>query len=540
MGIKVALAQTNSWVGAVGLNLQQVLDWSARAVKEHQAEVVVFPEMMLAGYPPEDLAYRPEFQRENEHALHRLARDLLDEGLGSAAVVVGYLGASGIGEPMNSVAVLRDGEIEVRYHKHSLPNYGVFDERRVFVAGDRPAYFEANGHRFGLAVCEDIWTHLPVMQRYAALNVDALLVLNASPYEQGKRGRRTKAAHDTAHSLQVPLAYVNAVGGQDDLVFDGASFVIDQQGAVLGQHAAFEEGLLIWDVEGEACQNTHITNSSSIQETYEALTLGLRDYVRKNGFGKVVLGVSGGIDSALVATIAADALGGENVVGISMPSKFSSAGSLDDAEDLMRRLGGEYQVRSIEPMFDVFQAENELTGTAAENLQARIRGVILMGESNTHNWLVLAPGNKTELAVGYSTIYGDTVGGFAPLKDVSKTLVWKLARWRNEHARLVGEQPPIPERSIEKPPSAELSVGQVDQDALPEYAVLDEFLNDYLVAGEEVAFLEGKYGAEMTSSIIAMINRSEWKRRQYPLGTKITATAFGKDRRVPVTHRRVD
>lgn len=538
VALRIALAQIDTCVGDVTGNAERILDWTAAAAQAG-AHLVAFPEMTVTGYPIEDLALRDSFARAAEDALRRLRSGLVERDLADVVVVLGTLGRNAAGRPTNQAVVVRGDQVLARYDKHHLPNYGVFDEFRIFTPGDEGCVVEVGGRRTGLVICEDIWQDggpLPAMG-----TADLLLVINGSPYEEGKVDVRKELAARRAAELDAPVAYVNMVGGQDDLVFDGGSFVVAADGTLLTSAPQFVEHLLIWDLPdaGTAAEPGSVAAPlAPDEEVYRAVVTGLRGYATKNGFASVVLGLSGGIDSALVAAIAADALGGSNVVGVSMPSRHSSAHSRDDAADLAKRLGADYRVQTIEPMVDAFEEEMSLPGIAGENLQSRVRGVILMGISNREGHLVLATGNKSELAVGYSTVYGDAVGGFAPLKDVDKSRVWALARWRNQAALNAGEIPPIPEASITKPPSAELAPGQVDTDSLPAYHLLDEVLDAYVEHAEGRAELLARgFDAAIVDKVLALVDRAEWKRRQYPLGPKVTALAFGRDRRLPVTNR---
>lgn len=537
--LRIALAQTDSHVGDLANNVATIKDYAAKAAQAG-AQVVVFPEMAVTGYPIEDLAQRASFVRAAALTTEQLATDLDAAGLGELHVVVGTIGAtqSPTAKPTNRAAVLFGGQVIATYDKQHLPNFGVFDEYRIFDAGTTPTIFEVDGHRLGLVICEDLWQDHGPSAQLANQDVHAVIALNASPYEEGKSAARQEVAARGAATAGAALLYVNAVGGQDDLVFDGGSFAVGADGQVLTSASQFDSQLLLCDLttENKILPGPIAPALEPDQEVYQALVLGLRGYVEKNGFKSVVLGASGGIDSALVATIAADAIGGDRVYGIAMPSKYSSEHSIQDAEDLLKRLGGHYRKQPIAPIFDAFQAEMALTGVSEENLQARIRGVILMGLSNQEGHLVLAPGNKSELAVGYSTIYGDAVGGYGPIKDVFKSRVWQLARWRNNHALDQGLIPPIPESSITKPPSAELRPGQVDQDSLPPYDILDAVLAAHLEHNEGRAELLARgFDSEVVERVVSLVDRAEWKRRQYPLGTKITSMAFGRDRRVPVT-----
>lgn len=558
---RIALAQVDTCVGDVDGNARLVLEWARRAA-EAGADLVVFPEMTITGYPIEDLALRASFRRGAEAALQRTAAALADEGLGELAVLVGSVGeiaprptgstgstgstdgttqpdddrADTRHRPTNQALLLRHGRVETRYDKHHLPNYGVFDEYRIFAPGDDLCVLDVAGARVGVVICEDIWQDGGPVSRMDAADVDLLVVLNGSPYEEGKGHVRTELAARRAAEVDAPVAYVNLVGGQDDLVFDGGSFVVGRDGELLASAPQFVEHLLVWDL---GARGPFVPPLEPDEEVYRAIVLGLQGYVRKNGFRSVLLGLSGGIDSALTAAVAADAIGGENVVGVSMPSAYSSEHSKDDAADLAKRLGADYRVQPIGPMVDAFRGELEIEGVTEENLQARVRGVLLMAISNREGHLVIAPGNKSELATGYATIYdAGSIGGFAPLKDVDKSRVWALARWRNDLAVDAGEIPPIPESSITKPPSAELRPGQLDQDSLPPYALLDEVLDAYVEHAEGRAELLARgYDAAVVDRVLQLVDRAEWKRRQYPLGPKVTALAFGRDRRLPVTNR---
>jgi len=545
MALRIALAQIDTTVGDLAGNADAVLEWSARAAAAG-AQAVVFPEMTLTGYPVEDLALRASFQRAAAEAADGVAARLAAEGLADLVVVLGSLGAAdrtapGRALPRNRALVLTGGVVAHHQDKRFLPNYGVFDEFRIFSPGTSSAVFSVAGRDLGLAICEDIWQAEEVGSLVAGERLSALLVLNGSPYEQGKGHIRLDLARRRAAQTGLPVVYVNLVGGQDDLVFDGGSFVVVPDGTLVAQAPRFVEHLLLWDLpdEGEPATPSEMApDLHPVEEVYRAATLGLADYARKSGFRSVVLGLSGGIDSALVATMAADALGGENVVGLAMPSVYSSQHSLDDAADLAERIGASYRVVPIAPMVDAFQTHLGLDGIAAENLQARVRGVTVMGVSNQEGHLALATGNKSELAVGYSTIYGDAVGGYAPLKDIDKSLVWELARWRNHRAIDQGEVPPIPESSITKPPSAELRPGQVDQDSLPAYHLLDEVLDAYIEHAEGRSELLARgLDPATVDKVVSLVDRAEWKRRQYPLGPKVTSLAFGRDRRLPVVSR---
>jgi len=571
--LRVALAQINSVVGDIAGNADRIIEWTARAATR-DAHLVAFPEMALTGYPVEDLALRPAFVDDSRATLTATAARLADAGLGELMVVLGYLDRMPVdptgrdlrsGRPIDAAACLHRGRVVARYAKHHLPNYGVFDEYRIFAAGDELSVVRLHGVDVAVAVCEDLWQEGGPVASTRLARAGLLVVINASPYERNKDDVRLELVRRRAEQAGCPLVYVNLVGGQDELVFDGDSVVVATNGKVLGRANRYEEGCLLVDLDLEQATvdptaltpgvNRVVVSSEPVPayvpkpariappldeeaEIYGALVMGLGDYVRKNGFRTVALGLSGGIDSALVATIAADAIGGANVVGVSMPSEYSSGHSREDAADLSERLGLRYQVQPIATMVDLFRDTLGLTGLAEENVQARVRGVILMALSNTDGHLVLATGNKSELAVGYSTIYGDAVGGFAPIKDVHKTTVWRLARWRNDDAVRRGERPPIPASSIDKPPSAELRPGQQDSDSLPPYELLDDILDDYVELDRGRAdLIRAGFDAQTVDHVLRLVDLAEYKRRQYPPGTKISFKAFGRDRRLPITNR---
>lgn len=562
--LRLALAQVNACVGDLAGNTELVLEWTRKAV-EAGAHLAVFPEMVLTGYPVEDLALRVSFAEASKRALTDLARRLAEAGCGGLPVFVGYLDRDERGM-RNAAAVLHGGEVVARQYKHHLPNYGVFDERRYFTPGDELDVVRLHGVEIGMVVCEDLWQDGGPIAALGAAGVDLVVSPNASPYERKKDDARLPLVARRAAEAKAPLAYVNLVGGQDELVFDGDSMVVTGTGDLLTRAPQFVEHLVVLDLDlpGGAARTEGPVDGFTVRrrtlsddplpaypplpapapaeplsdeaEVWHALVTGLRDYVRKNGFRSVVLGLSGGIDSAVVAALAVDALGGDAVHCVSMPSVYSSEHSKSDARELARRTGAHYEVQPIADMVRVFVDQLGLTGLAEENVQARCRGVTLMGLSNQHGHLVLAPGNKSELAVGYSTIYGDAVGGFAPIKDVLKTLVWDLARWRNAQAEKLGELPPIPENSIAKPPSAELRPGQVDTDSLPDYELLDAVLDDYVEGDKGYRdLIAAGFAPELVDRVLRMVDRAEYKRRQYPPGTKITFKAFGRDRRLPVT-----
>jgi NAD+ synthase (glutamine-hydrolysing) len=442
----------------------------------------------------------------------------------------------------NAAVLIREGRVWAGYAKHHLPNYSVFDEYRIFVPGDQLISFELGDLKFSLLICEDIWQEGGPVGKLKEEKSDVALVLNGSPFELDKDDRRVELVKNLAAKQDVAVAYVNLVGGQDDLVFDGDSLMVDANQNLIGRGKQFEEDLLLFDIESKrsvsAASQTSVHKLDDNWQVWNALVLGLRDYVNKNNFKSVILGLSGGIDSAVCAALAVDALGSHRVFGVSMPSKHSSDHSKSDAADLATRLGMNLRTEPIKGAVKDLEKQLKLKGVSAENLQARVRGTILMSLSNQEGHLTLTTGNKSELAVGYSTIYGDSVGGFAPLKDVSKTLVWQLAKWRNSLAVSEGQRPPIPENSISKAPSAELRPGQTDQDSLPDYSVLDEILDAYVERrlGRQQIKSMG-FDAATVDRVIDLVDRAEWKRRQGAIGPKITGMAFGRDRRLPITNR---
>jgi NAD+ synthase (glutamine-hydrolysing) len=588
--LRVGLAQVDTRVGDLAGNSDLVRSWTAKAAGDG-VHLVVFPEMTLTGYPAEDLVLRESFAHASPHAVVDLAARLADDGLGEVAVVVGYLahtegsGPAPVdqpttdddrpgdanprrGAPRNAAALLYGGEVVARYYKRHLPNYGVFDEARYFVPGNELPIVRLHGVDIALTVCEDLWVEGGPCFVAGRVGVDLVCSPNASPYERAKDDLRLPLVRRRAAESRAPILYCNQVGGQDELVFDGDSLVVSADGALLARAPQFVEHLLTVDLSfaptpagrtdgrvGALQVTRHVLSDEPVapfeprpstivkalsdhEEVWRALVLGLRDFIDKNGMPSVVLGLSGGIDSALVAALAVDALGADRVFGVGLPSKWSSAHSLSDAEDAATRLGLHYSVVPIAPMVDAYEASVELTGTAAENLQARVRGTLLMGLSNQHGHLLLATSNKSEVAVGYSTLYGDAAGGFAPIKDVPKTLVWELARWRNEEARRRGETEPIPQNSIDKPPSAELAPGQQDSDSLPSYEELDAVIADYVDRDLGMAqLLERGHDAAVVAKVLRLVDMAEFKRRQSAPGTKISLKAFGRDRRLPITNR---
>ena len=547
MKLRLALAQVNPTVGDLAGN-GALIAATVTSAKESGADIVVFPEMIVTGYPVEDLALRPSFQIASKAMIAEIAASIS----GQIVAVVGYLDTSKDGAPQNAVAIIHERQIKARYVKRHLPNYGVFDEFRNFTPGASSLVVRINGIDVAIAICEDIWHSLADI---AARTPGLVVVPNGSPYERNKDDQRLALVHKRAREVGAPLAYVNMSGGQDDLVFDGDTIVVDKNGELIARAPQFEDLVMCVDIECAAGTSTPDviistdapSHANELTPTiapplgdeaqmWAGLVVGLRDYVKKNGFKSAVLGLSGGIDSALVAAIAIDALGAKNVYGVAMPSKYSSGHSLEDAQALADATGINFRTVSIAPMVDAFMSNLDLTGLAEENLQARVRGTTLMGISNAEGHIVLATGNKSELAVGYSTLYGDAVGGFAPIKDIYKSDVWALARWRNSMALKAGQTPPIPERSITKEPSAELRPDQKDTDSLPDYALLDQVLRLYVDEdhGYEALIKDG-FDPALIIRVIGMVDRAEYKRRQYPPGTKVSSRAFGKDRRLPMT-----
>ena len=549
--LRIAMAQINPVLGDLEGNSQLILG----AVKEalvSGADVVLFSEMVLTGYPVEDLALRPAFQSASKKRVNELAEQIEKIGGGELLVIIGYLDHDE--KPENALAAIYQGKIVGKYVKHHLPNYGVFDEFRNFGQGEKSLVIRFGSIDIALAICEDIWQEGGPVANLSKANPGILLVANGSPFERDKDGVRLALARKRVKQLGCPLLYLNMVGAQDDLVFDGGSFALDSAGEVIARSEQFESSLNIVDIQCEiesgapdlvlsgaikkdqGQAKTLIAQSlSDEEEIWKALVVGLKDYVAKNGFKSVALGLSGGIDSALTATLAVDALGKECVYGLLMPSKYSSTHSISDAKELAENLGIGYEIIEIAGVVSSFQSAIELSGLAEENIQARVRGSLLMGLSNQRGHLILATGNKSELAVGYSTLYGDAVGGFAPIKDIFKVDIWRLARWRNSQA---GGKGLIPVNSIEKAPSAELSPGQKDSDSLPDYELLDQVLKLYIEKNiDATKIIASGFDKALVDRVVALVDKAEYKRRQYPPGPKVSPIAFGKDRRLPMTSR---
>jgi NAD+ synthase (glutamine-hydrolysing) len=536
------MAQINPTVGDLAGNSKLILE-KVQQAQDLGSNLVLFPELALTGYPIEDLALSKDFLIESSKALETLARELATLDQGHIRVIVGHPALAKSPTPwaigQNCASLIFDGKVQASYAKHHLPNYSVFDEYRVFVPGDQLLTFEIDGLLFATVICEDIWQEGGPVAQIESHKVDLTLVLNGSPFERSKTDTRLELVSNLAAKQSTAVAYVNLIGGQDDLVFDGNSFLIDASGKEIARAKQFEQDLLVFEIESKVTikpVSKSTPTQGDLAQVWNALVLGVRDYVQKNGFKSVVLGLSGGIDSAVCAAIAVDAIGAKNVFGVSLPSKYSSDHSLSDAALLAKNTGLVYSTEPIEPYVEQFVEKLKLQGLAAENLQARIRAVILMAISNTAGHLLLSTGNKTELAVGYSTIYGDAAGGYAPIKDVEKTLVWDLARYRNELATKQGQTPPIPEGSITKPPSAELRADQLDQDSLPEYAVLDRILELHIEQRmSESEIIAQGLDATTVESVLRLVSSSEWKRRQSAIGPRITKLAFGRERRLPIT-----
>jgi NAD+ synthase (glutamine-hydrolysing) len=503
--------------------------------KDSSADLVVFPELALTGYPPEDLLLKPKFIEDNLFALKELVK-----AVNGITVVLGFVDKKGK-DIFNAAAIIYNGRIRGTFQKTILPNYGVFDEKRYFTCGKKAPVFRRGEIIFGVNICEDIWHKEGPVKLQAKSGADLIININASPYHAGKIKERESVIRAQAKSNRVYIVYVNLVGGQDELVFDGVSMVVDATGKIIARAGEFIEDLLIADLNIAKKSSPALKLAKllePVEEVYQALLLGLHDYVSKNGFQKVVIGLSGGVDSALVATLAADALGKDNVIGVFMPTRYSSSESEIDARLVAEKLGIEFIVFSIEQTYKMYLVVLEplFAGTqrniAEENLQARIRGNVLMALSNKFGWLVLTTGNKSEMSTGYATLYGDMAGGFAVIKDVPKVMVYKLARYRNSLGAV------IPERVLTKEPTAELKPGQLDRDTLPAYEELDPILKAYVEEDKDPQeIISSGFDSKTVLKVINMVDKSEYKRRQSPPGIKITPKAFGRDRRMPITNK---
>ncbi len=571
---RLALAQINTTVGDIPGNTAKIIEYIDRA-REAGADLVAFPELVITGYPPEDLLFKTSFLEANEAAMREIVA--ASQGI---AVVVGYVETGP--DIANAAAVGHDGRLIDTYRKMYLPNYGVFDEDRYFRRGETCPVYTINGTGVGVSICEDIWYPVGPIAVQREAGAEVIVNINGSPFHAGKQAYREKMIATRAADNELIVAYLNLVGGQDELIFDGSSLVCDAHGEAIARGPAFEEALVVVDLDVESVFRSRLRDPRPrkenptilkeigqpgkvhvsgyqpsprsplppcglpevpgyVEEVYRALVLGTRDYVRKTGFSRAVIGLSGGIDSALTATVAVDALGAENVVGVGMPSRHSSEGSVSDSRELADNLGIDFWVVPIEPAHAAFEEMLEsrfretVPNVAEENVQARIRGNVIMTISNKFGWIVLTTGNKSEMAMGYATLYGDMAGGFAVLKDVPKVLVYQLSQWRNEHGDPGNV---IPASIIEKPPSAELKPDQTDQDTLPPYEELDPIVKAYVEEDYSLREMEGMgYDPAVVRQVISFVDRNEYKRRQAPPGVKITPRAFGKDRRLPIVNR---
>ena len=536
MTLRIALAQLDFLVGDVQGNATRIISTARQARADHKADIVAFPELALSGYPPEDLLFHRGFRRQIDAGLERVRHEV-----GDVAVLVGYPEYSGV-DIYNSAAFIVGGAIVANHRKLELPNYRVFDEKRYFEPGDRATVVDCQGYRIGLSICEDIWEQRPV-QLTRDERAELLLVINASPYQLHKQQERESIARTRVEDVRLPLAYVHMVGGQDELIFDGNSFVMNAAGQVVQRVPAFEEGTWLAKFSRSASgqvepeKGTVTPELSDEESVYRALVLGVRDYVNKHGFPGVVMGRSGGIEAALTLSIAVDALGASRGHAVMMPSRYTSQMSLDDAQEQARMLGVQYSLISIEGMFEATLAalKNEFAGRPAdateENVQSRCRMLLLMGISNKTGKMLLTTGNKSEMAVGYATLYGDMAGGFAPIKDCSKQLVYRLASYRNRRG------PAIPQRVIDRPPSAELRPNQKDSDSLPPYEILDAILEAFIEEDLSVDEIVARgFERATVGRVLDMVKRNEYKRRQAPPGVRVSRRAFGRDWRYPITN----
>ena len=551
--VRVAMAQINCTVGDLSGNSAKIIEWLEKA-DSAGVDIVVFPELAITGYPPEDLLLKPKFIADNVEALKRVAKSVRE-----AIVIIGFVDQAGK-DIYNAAAVICKGQVKGVYHKVFLPNYGVFDEKRYFKAGAKPSVFRAGDITFGVNICEDIWHKDGPVREQATAGAQLILNINSSPYHMGKIKEREELIKKEARENNVFIAYANMVGGQDELVFDGQSMVVDPAGKIISRAEAFKEDLLIVDIDTsvekpasiKAIAVTDTLNGKArlpvykkeagipdpVAEVYQALLLGVADYVGKNGFKKVVIGLSGGIDSSLVAAIASDALGKENVTGVFMPTRYSSTESEKDASKLADSLGIQFTTISIDHIYELYlmafkaQFAGMKGDVTEENIQARIRGNILMAFSNKFGWLVLTTGNKSEMSTGYATLYGDMAGGLAVIKDVPKTLVYKLAKYRNSLGKVIQDS------VLTKEPTAELRPGQKDRDTLPLYETLDPIIKAYVEEDSSPGDIVDKgYAKDTVAKVVNLIDKSEYKRRQSPPGIKITPKAFGRDRRMPITNK---
>ncbi|MDA3502084.1 NAD+ synthase [Acinetobacter sp. AOR34_HL] len=531
---KIALAQFSPHIGNIDANTQKMVE-QANLAKQQQADLIIFPELSTIGYPAEDLLIRPNLSKRTQKAFAQLSE------VKDIVMVFGFVHQTEDGYRYNSAAVMKDGQVLGIYNKHNLPNYGVFDEKRYFQEGHQHLIFEYLGHKFGVLICEDVWS-LNTVKQLSQLNVETALVLNASPYEVGKPQHRIQTLNELAKQLNLNLVYVNQVGGQDDLIFDGSSFVTNKNGEIPLQAPSFQESIYFveYDVEQKEFKKTESAPAlETFAEIYQALVMATRDYVQRSGFPGVILGLSGGIDSALTLAIAVDAIGADKVQAVMMPYTYTSQMSVEDATEQARRMGVTFGIAEIHPIVNSFMQTlypffgNTPADATEENLQARTRGTLLMGLSNKFGNLVLSTGNKSEISVGYCTLYGDMVGGFSVLKDVYKTIVFELAKYRNT----LSETPVIPERVISRPPSAELRPDQTDQDSLPAYDVLDAILYAYIEEDQSQADIIARgFDAEVVEKVIRLVDRNEYKRRQGAIGPRISSRAFSRERRYPIVN----
>ncbi len=531
---KIAIAQFSPHVGNLDANTQKMIDLANQAKKD-KADLIIFPELSTLGYPAEDLLIRPSLVKRTKTAFEKLTE------VKDIVMVFGFVNQTEDGQRYNSAAVMKDGEVLGVYNKQVLPNYGVFDEKRYFGEGHQHLVFEYLGHKFGVLICEDVWS-LATVQQLAKLNIDTALVLNASPYEVGKPQHRIETMAALAKQLNINLVYCNQVGGQDDLIFDGTSFVLNKSGEVALQAPTFQENLAIAEFNAEQLQFSKGAIAPALDtmaEIYQSLVMATRDYVQRSGFPGVILGLSGGIDSALTLAIAVDALGADKVQAVMMPYTYTAQISVEDAAAQAKNMGVTFGIAEINPVVSGFMQVlfpffgNAPVDATEENLQARSRGTLLMALSNKFGNLVLATGNKSELAVGYCTLYGDMVGGYAVLKDVYKTIVFELAKYRNS----ISETPVIPERVITRPPSAELRPDQVDQDSLPAYDILDAILYSYIEEDMSQDDIIAKgFDAEVVKKVIRLVDINEYKRRQGAIGPRISSRSYGRERRYPIVN----